>query len=183
MPTYEAKPPIKPSTACRLKWKGRDGKMYRYRRRENPSLRISVTSYVGGFAIGAMHYYGRVTGDTPDTYCIDTGESFAMGGYGDDKPELYGVFEFDGKRVLTEPEYDLADELVGDVGDTTGRHNTPEEAFEAAVTTARENFADNAKSFWIVEFEYCGPQLECPRTFRLSDLEDPELLKKFEWEG
>lgn len=175
---YEPKLPLTPFTTCRLKWKGRDGNTYKYRRRDNPNIRVSISTYVG--SIGAMHYYGRVKGNNPDVYCVEENKYYSLGGYGDDKPELYGVFEFDARRVLTEIEEDMSGETIGDIGDTTQRFNTPEEAFRAAIKSVRESFADTKTRHWVVQFEYCGPKLE-DKEFRLNGLD--KALNKFMWEG
>lgn len=137
-----------------------------------------------------MHYYGRVKGDQPSVYCVEEDRHYLLGGHGSDKPELYGVFEFDAKRKLTTLEEDKSGELIGEVGDNTSRFNTPHEAFEAAVMAAIKNFKDTKTKHWVVNFEGCGDDLDCDRhdddemdgRFRLSDLENPELLSKFQWE-
>jgi hypothetical protein len=138
-----------------------------------------------------MHYYGRIRGDSPLTYCVDDDKCYSLGGYGPDKPELYGVFEFDAKRKLTKIEKDRSGDIIGDVGDETSRFNTPNEAFEAAVKTAIKWFKDTKTRYWVVHFENCGESLDRDfsfsdddtRDFRLSDLNDLELLRKFQWEG
>lgn len=163
-------------------WVGNDGNTYKLRRRGNPDLWIRYSTYTGGCAIGAMHYYCRVTGQRPSIYdCTEKRWLFA-GGYGPDCPKI-DDFTFEAERKLTKIEFDMSGDRIGGIGDTTSRFNDPHEAVRAGIETARANFRDTKVLYWDVQFEYCGDDLEC-KHFRLADLEDIDaIMERVEFYG
>lgn len=172
---------ITPLTNVGLTWKGNNGHTYKFKRSANPKLKITISSWVGTMAIGASHYYGRVKGDRPGIYDCDEKCYYALGGYGDNAPD-FSDFSFDAKRVLQKVEKDLSDEVIGKVGDETYRFNYPQDALQAAIQLVLENFKDTGSKHWIINFEGCGPDLECV-DFRLKDLKKPEkIYERVEWE-
>lgn len=165
-------------------WVGDDGNTYKLRRRGHPNLTISITSYAG--CIGGMHYYASVDGEKPGIYDVENKAWLFLGGYGDNKPALYGKFKFDVTRILTSIELDMSDESLGDIGDETERFNTPLEAFDAAIDVALENFRDTKRLHWDVKFDNCSEELDCKEGRRLTDLElnKEHLLSLFgKWDG
>ena len=173
---------ITPLTKTRLRWRGRDGDEYRFRRRGPGTITITYSTYVGGMALGAMHYYCRVRADRPDVFNITEGRSYSMAGYGPECPNL-DAYHFDAERVITKFEKDLSGQKLGDIGETTGRFNDPHEAVRAGIEVTLANFADTKRTYWIVHFNYCGDDLEGV-DFRLSDLEDIDaIMERVEFYG
>ena len=173
---------ITPLTKTRLRWKGRDGHEYRFRRRGPGMITIRYSTYIGGVVIDAMHYYCRVHGDRPSIYDLTEKRSLTMGGYGPECPNL-DSYHFDAERVITKFEKDLSGQKLGDIGDTTSRFNDPHEAVRAGIETALANFADTKQTYWIVRFDYCGDELD-GKDFRLADLEDIDaIMERVEFYG
>lgn len=160
---------ISPHFMLGTTWIGNDGHTYKLRRQDHPYLTISITSYIG--SLGAMHYYARINGEKPEIYDADEKQYYMCGGYGDNKPCLYGIFSFDALRILTSIELDMSNEPLGDIGDETGKFNSPLEAFDAAIDAALENFRDTKRLHWDVKFESCGEELDYKEGWRLTDLE------------
>ncbi len=174
---------ITPFTDTGKTWVGDDGHTYKTRRsKDNPRITVSLSTYKGGFACDAMHYYCRIRGDRVEIYDVTDDRTLSLGGYGKNKPTIHD-FTFDAERAVTEYEEDMSGEQVGSVGGTTSRFNTALDAFKAGIETVLSRFQDTKTKHWIVTFDYCGEKLE-GREFRLNDLKNlrETIINEFEFE-
>ena len=171
---------VTPYTNVGIAWNDKHGVRYKLRRTKHPTILISIRTYVG--CPGAIHYYGHVKGDKAEIYDTVEQQTYSMAGYGDEAPRNES-FDFDARRVLRRPEKDLSGDVVCKVGESTGRFNLPQDAFEECLDLAVEKFKDGpCYLYWKVRFDYCGDELDRGE-YRLSDLEDTgEFIEKFDWD-
>lgn len=135
-------------------WVGDDGYTYKLTRSGHPHLTITISTF------NVLHWYGSVRAEQPSVHNIDTDEFLYLGGYGENKPNLYGHFRHNATRILERVERDTRCIELGDIGDETERFNSDIEAFEGSLDCALAKFRDTKTRHWDVQFDYCGARLD-----------------------
>lgn len=139
---------IPPSYGVGRKWKGDDGDKYESiltsssMKEGKRTCRLEESNFLG--SIGAMHYYATIQFYSPDIYNHSKKKLYSCSGYG----EEYGKIKewipcgsIQAKRRLKKLEKDMYGELIGKVGDMTGRFNSKEDAVKGGIETFKLRFA------------------------------------------
>lgn len=132
-----------------MKWNG-DGKdKYEVILSHDQNVaRLHTSSYVGTCAIGAIHYYARISVRSANVSL--NGDAGGHGGYlGKNSPDV-GALSIQVERQLEKMEYDADGEPIGKIGDWTYRFNTEKEAYEAGIAWFKRKFAPG----WVLHEEY-----------------------------
>lgn len=95
-----------------------------------------VSTYIGGSCFGAMHWYSELRAYGTSIRYLDTNEVVSMGGYGPEQEKIQWYLRgitIRAQRRITKVEHDLADELIGKIGEYTTRFNTAEDAMASSL--------------------------------------------------
>lgn len=111
---------------------------------------FTLSTYKGGYCITAIHYYANIKIPSPCIKDITKNAIYGIGGYGPEQPKEYlNSINIQVVHILTKLEYDLEDELLGKIGETTTRFNTEEESKQAAINFFKKKFSPG----WILKGE------------------------------